>query len=141
MGREREKKKFSPEFRSHSTRARKFQKQNQKIKKPLSGIISSQNGISQAEKDKKKIQSRIPFIRPGQENCKKNCKKYHKTEKHTSDIISSQNGMRQVEKERKQFLSQIPFLLDLGKKIPKKIAQKFIKLKNLTPALFFAKTG
>ena len=32
-------------------------------------------------------------------------------------------------------------MLDLGKKIPKKIAKKFKKLKNLFPALFLAKTG
>ena len=32
-------------------------------------------------------------------------------------------------------------MLDLGKKIPKKIAKKFKKLKNLFPELFLAKTG
>ena len=35
----------------------------------------------------------------------------------------------------------MPFILDLGKKIPKKIAKKFKKLKNLFPVLFLAKTG
>ena len=51
-------KKFSPEFRSYSTRARKFQKNSkkiQKIKKPLSGIISIQNGLREAKKEKKNI--------------------------------------------------------------------------------------
>ena len=38
-------KNFSPEFRSYSTRARKFQKNRKKIQKPLSGIISIQNGL------------------------------------------------------------------------------------------------
>ena len=35
----------------------------------------------------------------------------------------------------------MPFILDLGKKIPKKIAKKFKKFKNLFPVLFLAKTG
>ena len=49
--------------------------------------------------------------------------------------------MSQAEKEKKNFYSRIPFTLDDGKKIPKKIAKKFNKLKNLIPALFLAKTG
>ena len=52
-------KNFSPEFRSRSTGAIKFQKKNskkiQKIKKPLTGIIFSQNGIRLAEKARKKF--------------------------------------------------------------------------------------
>ena len=43
------KKKFTSEFRSNSTSARKFRKKNsqkiEKIKKPYSDIISSQNGM------------------------------------------------------------------------------------------------
>ena len=38
-------------------------------------------------------------------------------------------------------MSPIPFILNPGKKIPKKIAKKFKKLKNFFPALFLAKTG
>ena len=38
--------------------------------------------------------------------------------------------MRQAEKARKKFQSRIPFILDPGKKIPKKIAKKFEKLKT-----------
>ena len=41
-------KNFSPEFRSHSPRqenSEKITQKIQKIKKPLSGIIFSQNGI------------------------------------------------------------------------------------------------
>ena len=52
------KKKFSPEFRSYSTRARilrKKYKKIQKIKKPLSGIIFSQNGMRYVEKAWKKF--------------------------------------------------------------------------------------
>ena len=43
--------------------------------------------------------------------------------------------------EKKKFSPRIPFTLDDGKKIPKKIAKKFKKLKNLIPALYLAKTG
>ena len=49
--------------------------------------------------------------------------------------------MRLAEKEKKKFYFRIPFILDSGKKIPKNIAKKFQKLKNLFPALFLAKTG
>ena len=49
--------------------------------------------------------------------------------------------MRQAEKEKKKFYFRIPFLLDSGKKIPKKIAKKLKKLKNMFPTLFLAKTG
>ena len=49
--------------------------------------------------------------------------------------------MRQAEKEKKKFYFRIPFKLDSGKKIPKKIAKKLKKLKNLFPTLFLAKTG
>ena len=49
--------------------------------------------------------------------------------------------MRYAEKGRKKFYSRIPFILNPGKKIPKKIAKKFKKLKIFFPALFLAKTG
>ena len=61
--------------------------------------------------------------------------------KSLSDIIFSQNAMRQAEKEKKKFYFRIPFELNSGKKIPKKIAKKLKKLKNLFPTLFLAKTG
>ena len=47
-----------------------------------------------------------------------------------SGNISSQNGMRQAEKGRKKIQARIPLILDPGKKIPKKIAKKFKKLKT-----------
>ena len=40
----------------------KNSKKIEKIKKPLSDIIFRQNGMRQAEKEKKKFYSRIPFI-------------------------------------------------------------------------------
>ena len=59
MGSDRPRKReknFSPEFCSYLTRVRKFQKnrkKNQKIKKSLSGIISSQTGVDRLRKRKK----------------------------------------------------------------------------------------
>ena len=112
-------------------------KKIKKLKNLFPALFLAKTGFDRPRKIKKILVSNSVHTRPGQENCKK----YHKIEKHTSDIISSQNGMRQVEKEKKQFLSRIPFLLDLGKKIPKKIAKKFKKLKTPFPALFLTKTG
>ena len=53
-------KNFSSKFCSYPTRARKFQKKKnskkiQKIKKANSGIISIQNRLREAEKERKKI--------------------------------------------------------------------------------------
>ena len=80
---EKQKKHFSPEFRSYSTRARKFRKKIakkfQKIEKPLSSILFVQNGMRQAEKARKNFQSRIPFIlNPGMKIPKKIEKKIKK---------------------------------------------------------------
>ena len=50
----------------------KNSKKIEKIKKPLSDIISSQNWMRQAGKKRKKFYSRIPFVLdPGQKTPKK----------------------------------------------------------------------
>ena len=58
MPRKREKN-FTPEFCFYPTRARKFQIKNskkiQKIKKVNSDIISIQNGLGEAKKERKKF--------------------------------------------------------------------------------------
>ena len=79
-GREREKKNFSPEFCSYSTRARKFGKKIEKaIKKPISSIIFRQNRMRQAKKEKKKNLFRIPFTHDqGKKIPKKVPKKFKK---------------------------------------------------------------
>ena len=93
--------------------------------------------MRQAEKEKKKNLSRIPFILdPCKKIPKKNIKKIQKIIKPLPVIIFRQNGMREAKNERKKFQSRIPFILDLGKKIPKKIVKNFKKLYNLFPALF-----
>ena len=49
------------------------------MKKTLSGIIFSQNGMRLAEKERKKFQTRIPFtLDPGKKILKKNRKKKSK---------------------------------------------------------------
>ena len=80
------KKKFSPEFRSYPTRARKLQKnsiQILKIKKHHSDIISRQTGMILAKKERQKFYSGIPsyptragkFQKQKKKNSKKNFKK------------------------------------------------------------------
>ena len=55
----------------------KNSKKIQKIKKPLSGIVFSQNEIRQAEKERKKYYSQIPLILdPGKKTPKKLQKNY-----------------------------------------------------------------
>ena len=74
---------------------------------------------------------------PKLENSSKNSKNIKLV---NSGIISIQNWLSETEKGRKNFYSRIPFILNRGKKVPKKIAKKLKKLKNLFPALFLAKT-
>ena len=45
------------------------------------------------------------------------------------------------QERKKKVSSRILFLLDPGKKIPKKIAKKFKKFKNIIPTLFLFKLG
>ena len=45
------------------------------------------------------------------------------------------------QERKKKVSSRILFLLDPGKKIPKKIAKKFKKFKNIILAIFLSKPG
>ena len=93
--------------------------------------MSIQNGLREAENEiKKNLVLNSVHSKPGQENSEKSCRKIQKTKKPHFGVIFSQNGMRQAEKARKKFQFRIPFILDPGKKIPKKIAKKFEKLKT-----------
>ena len=94
-----------------------------------------------AEKEKKKffVPSSV-HTRFGEENSENHSKKIQKFKNPLSSIVFSQNEKRQAEKEKKKKSSRIPFILDQGKKISKKIAEKLKKLKDLFPALFLAKT-
>ena len=59
--------------------------------------------MREAEKEKKKFQSVIPFtLDPGKKNPKKNSKKIQKIIKPIPDIMFSHYGMRQAEKVKKK---------------------------------------
>ena len=96
----------------------KNSKRIQKVKKPLSGIIFSQNGMRLAEKEKKKIL--VPnsvHSRPGHENSVRNRKKRNQNiKKPHSDIIFSQTGMRLAEKESKNSSAEFRSYSDRGRK-------------------------
>ena len=62
IGREREKKILGPNSVHIGPRQENSKRNSKKIKKPLSGIIRRQNWMRQAEKGRKKFQSRILFI-------------------------------------------------------------------------------
>ena len=85
IGREREKKKLFPNSvhtRPGNKIPKKIAKNFKKFKKPLSGIFFSQNGMRQAEKGRKKFQSRIPFtLDPGKKIPRKIAKKFKNFEK------------------------------------------------------------
>ena len=72
----------------------------QKIKKQLSGVSFSQNGIRQddigQERDKQMLNPNSAHTRPGGENLEKKFKKnFKKLKKQLSSVIFSQNGVRQ----------------------------------------------
>ena len=122
---------------------KKKSKKIQKIKTHLSGIIFSQNGMRQTEKEKKKI---CPEFRLYQARARKFLKKQKKKLKNQKNFfpelfLAKTGGDRPKKKEKKKFQSRIPFILGLGMKILKKIAKKLKKLKNPFPALFLANMG
>ena len=102
-----------------------------------------QNGMRMAkkEKKKKKLVPNSVHTRPGQENSEKNSKKIEKSKQPLSCIIQPKRNKIGREREKKKIHSRIPFILDPGNEIPKKIAKKLRKLKNLILALFLSKMG
>ena len=82
IGRERNKSILDPNSahtRPGGENMKKKQKKIQKIKKQLSGVIFSQSGMRQAEKEIKVFQPRIPFILdPGEKIPRENAKKFKK---------------------------------------------------------------
>ena len=74
---------------------KKNAKKFKKLKKQLSGVIFSQNGMRQAEKEKNEFLTRIPLILDtGEKIPKKNCKKIQKIEKQLSGVSFRQNRIR-----------------------------------------------
>ena len=99
-------KKFSPEFRSYSTPARKFQKKQQKnsknYKTSFRQYFQPKWDEIGRERKKKILGQNSADIRPRRENSEKNCKKIQKIKKPHSGNIPIQNGMRQAKKEKKK---------------------------------------
>ena len=94
--RESEKKILVPTFihsRPELENSEKNSKKNHKIKKHTSDNNSSQNGMRQVEKGRKKFQSRISFIRdPGKKIPKKIAKKFKKLENLFPAIFLAKTG-------------------------------------------------
>ena len=128
---EKERKNFSPEFRSNPTCARIFKKKLPKIsknfKKSFQHYFYPNRDEIRQEKEKNIVVPTFVPTRTRLENSKKkNSKKIQRNKKHHSGIISIKSGITQAKKERKKFQSQIPFPPDLGQKIQKKLP-KFSK--------------
>ena len=67
---------------------------------------------------------------------KKNSKNIQFKKKNHSGFISSQIRSGQIEKEKKKSF-QVPFLPNLGWSIPKKIQNKYKKIKKIKKTLFW----
>ena len=91
----------------YSTRQKNSEKNSEKIDKitkPLSENIFSQNGNEIGRKrEKKNLIPNSIHTRPRQENSEKNIKKILKIIKPIPGIIFSQSGMRYDKKEGKKF--------------------------------------
>ena len=100
-------------------------KKIKKLKKNFSGIFSTQNGLSEAEKERKKFQPQIPFILDAGKKIpkKKMKKKIEKSKNLFPELVLAKTGVDTPEKRKKKNLSRFPFKLSMGKKIPKKIAE------------------
>ena len=99
IGRERGKKILDPNSvttRSRQEYSEKNSKKIQKIKKPLSGIIFSQNGdeIGRGRVKKILVPNSVPTQTKLENSKKKNSKKIQKIKKHHSRMISIKTGMR-----------------------------------------------
>ena len=94
--------------------------------------------MRQAEKEKKKFYSRIPFILdPGKKIPKKIAKKFKKFKKPVSEIIFCQNGMRQAEKEKKKILLPNSVHTRLGQENSEKNSKKIEKTKKTSFRHYF----
>ena len=119
-------KNFTPEFWSYPTRARKCQiktsKKIQKIKKVNSDIISIQNGLGEAKKEKKKIYSWIPFILdPCKEIQKKKIvKKFQKLKKLFPALFLAKKGWDWQGKREKNFRPEFRSYSTRARKFRKK---------------------
>ena len=143
IGGEREKKILDPNFvqtRPVKENSKKNIKIIQKIKKPLSVIIFSQNGMRQAKKEKKILDLNSVHTRPAEENSEKNSKKIQKIKKTLSGIISRPNGMRQAEKEKKKIVPNSVHTRPEQENCEKK-QKKNQKIKKTLSGIIFTQNG
>ena len=95
--------------------------------------------MRQAKKERKKFQSRIPFVLdPGNKIPKKIAKQFTKSNNLFSAVFLTKRDEIGRKGEKKN-MSGNPFILDQGKKILKNNSKKIQK--KLFPALFIAKMG
>ena len=114
LGKRENKNYRSVPFRSHPMCNRKFQKKIakkfKKLKKYHNCLISSQNRLEEAEKERKeKLLFRFVPAQCVIENSKKLAKKIQKIKKYHYEFISSQNRLEKDEKERYKNYRSIPF--------------------------------
>ena len=109
IGRERDKRILVPNSahtRPGGANYKKKSKKIQKIREQLFGIIFSQIGLRQAEKERKQFQTPIPLILdPGEKIPKKNIKKFKKLKNNFPVFVLAKKGldrMRQAKKEIKE---------------------------------------
>ena len=117
-----------------------------KIKKQLSGVIFSQNGLRQDQigrkRDNRILDPNSAHTRPGGANSEKKLQKNSKNQRTTfRQYFQANRGMRQAEKERKEFQTRIPLILDSGEKIPKKNSKKIQKIKKQLSSVIFSLKG
>ena len=102
IGRERLKKNLvlnSVHTRPWQENSETNRKKNQKIKKLTSSKISIQKGLRDAEKEKKKFQSRITFLpQPGKKIPKKITKKFKKSENLFLELFLAKTGCDRLRK-------------------------------------------
>ena len=125
-------------------RNRKFQKNSnkiQKIKQYHYGVISSQNRLEKAHREKIKIIGPFRSYTTRNRKFQKNSKKIWKTKQYQYGYIPSQNKLEKAEKEKKYKLSfrSVPTRRVIQNS--KKIAKKFKKLNNTIMDSFHAKIG
>ena len=86
----------------------------QKIKKHYYGFILTQNGVGQAEIERKKKKFNVPIhsFSTRSRDFQKNCKKIQKIRKHQYSFFSSQNGTGKAKNLGKKNSRSDPFQPD-----------------------------
>ena len=93
----------------------------QKIKKVNSGIISIQNGLSEAKKVKKNLVPNSVHTRTGQEDSEKNSKKCQKIKKTLSALFLAKTGSYRPRKRERNFRREFRSYSTRGSKFRKKL--------------------